>query len=277
MIDLDGLEVGGYSLGGFASCLDVPSLKLAVDVGICIDRVVSRNLILITHAHVDHLGALAQHAAQRGLRRMEPATYLLPPGIEDEVQGLLDSWRRLDGGDLGANLVTLSPGETHDIRPDLTVRPFRTRHRVVSQGYLFERRKKRLADQYQGLSGDEIKGLREQGIDVNTVTKSLALAVTGDTCLDAVLGSPEVLAAERLVLECTFMDDSIDVDGARSRGHVHLYEVAEAAEAGLFTGKALLLNHVSPRHSKADALAQMKKHLPSDVLARTQLMIGAVG
>lgn len=276
MIDLDGLEVGGYSLGGFASCLDVPSLKLAVDVGVCIDRVVSRNFILITHAHADHLGALVQHAAQRGLRRMKPATYFLPPGIQDEVEAYLNCWRKLDGGALLANLVTLSPGETYPLRADLSIRPFRTRHRVVSQGYLMERSKKRLADQYQGLSGDEIRELREQGVDVGTTTTSLALAVTGDTRLDAVLSQPEVLSAERLVLECTFMDDAIDVEGARSRGHVHLYEIAEAAEAGLFTGKALLLNHVSPRHSKAEALNQMKKHLPSDVLARTQLMLGAV-
>lgn len=276
MIDLDGLEVGGYSLGGFASCLDIPSLKLAVDLGVCIDRVVSRNLILITHAHADHLGALVQHAAQRGLRRMKPATYILPPGIEDHVEDVLENWRKLDGGALSANLLTMAPGETHEVRPDLHIRPFRTHHRVVSQGYLFERRKKRLADEYQGLSGDEIKELREDGVDVGVLTKTLALAVTGDTQLDAVLEQPEVLSAERLVLECTFMDDAIDVEGARSRGHVHLFEVAEAAEAGLFEGKALLLNHVSPRHSKAEALNQMKRHLPPEVLARTQLMVGAV-
>ena len=276
MIDLDGLEVGGYSVGGFASCLDVPSLKIAVDMGVCIDRVVSRNLILITHAHVDHLGALAQHAAQRGLRGMKPATYVLPPGIEDQVLEVLEAWRKLDGGALNAKLLTLSPDETHSIRADLTLRPFRTRHRVVSQGYLFERHKKRLADQYQGLAGDEIRELREQGVNVSVSSTTLALAVTGDTCLDAVLASPEVLRAERLVLECTFMDDSIDVEGARSRGHVHLFEIAEAARAGLFTGKALLLNHVSPRHSKAEALSQMEKHLPPELLARTQLMIGAV-
>jgi ribonuclease Z len=276
MIDLDGLAVGGYSLGGFASCLDVPTFKLAVDMGVCIDRVVSRNLILITHAHVDHLGALAQHAAQRGLRRMKPATYILPPGIEDDVVELLNSWRKLDGGALQANLVTLEPGESHAVRADLAVRPFRTRHRVVSQGYLFESSKKRLADQYQSLTGDEIRELRGQGVDVGVTTTSLSLAVTGDTRLDAVLAQPEVLGAERLVLECTFMDDAIDIEGARSRGHVHLYEVAEAAEAGLFTGKALLLNHVSPRHSKAEALNQMKRHLPPDLMARTQLMVGAV-
>ena len=77
-------------------------------------------------------------------------------------------------------------------------------------------------------------------------------------------------------MECTFMDDSIDVAGARSRGHVHLYEIAEAAEAGLLTAKALLLNHVSPRHSEAAARQQIKKCLPPDLWARTQLMVGAV-
>ena len=203
MIDLDGLQVGGYSLGGFASCLDVPEYKCAVDIGVCIDSVVARDLILVTHAHVDHLASLVQHAAQRGLRRLRPATYVLPPGIEGQVEELLATWRKLDGGALEANFVTLAPGDEHSIRSDLFVRPFRTRHRVVSQGYVFYRRKKRLAEEYQGLSGDEIRALRQDGVNVGAVTTSIALAVTGDTRLDAVLAQPEVLSAPRLILECT--------------------------------------------------------------------------
>ncbi|QDV05500.1 ribonuclease Z [Planctomycetes bacterium Poly30] len=273
MIDLDGLHVGGYSLGGFASCLDIPTFKVAVDIGICLDRVISRDLILITHAHVDHLGAIAQHVAQRGLRRMEPATYLVPPGIEDQVEELLRAWRGLDGGALAANVVSLAPGERFQVRQDLAIRPFRTRHRVVSQGYFFERTTKRLAEEFQGLPPDEIRDLRLAGTEVSVPVRSIDLAVTGDTRLDAVLENPEVAGAERLVLECTFFDDRIDVEEARHRGHVHIDEVAEAAAH--FSGRALLLNHVSPRHARADARRIMAEKLPPELLERTRLMVGA--
>lgn len=274
MIDLDGLHVGGYSLGGFASCLDIPTFKVAVDVGVCIDRVVARDLVLITHAHVDHLGAIAQHVAQRGLRRMEPATYIVPPGIEDRVDELLRAWRGLDGGELAANVVSLAPGERYEVRKDLAIRPFRTRHRVVSQGYLFERTSKRLADEYQGMESGEIRDLRLSGVEVSIPIRRVELAVTGDTRMDAVLADPEVVGAERLVMECTFFDDRINVQEAQHRGHIHIDEVVEAAEH--FTGRSLLLNHVSPRHSRADVLEILAQKLPADLLERTQLMIGEV-
>ncbi len=277
MIDLDGLHVGGYSLGGFASCLDVPTFKLAVDIGLCLDRVVARDLVLVTHGHVDHLGALAQHAAQRGLRRLPPATYVVPPGLEDPVEEVLRAWRKLDGGELGAEVVVLAPGERHVVRKDLSIRPFRTQHRVVSQGYFFERTGKRLDEQYQGLTQDEIRDLRVSGVEVSVAVTNVELAVTGDTRMDAVLADPEVSGCARLVLECTFFDDRIGVEEARHRGHVHFDEVVEAAERGVFDqGRALLLNHVSPRHSREQVLKVMEERLPEKVLAKTQLMVGEV-
>ena len=76
MFELDGLEVSGVSVGGVASCIDLPALKVCVDVGVILDRTVARDVVLITHAHADHLGSLVQHVAQRGLRGMPPATYV---------------------------------------------------------------------------------------------------------------------------------------------------------------------------------------------------------
>ena len=109
MFDLDGLEVSGVSVGGVASCVDLPGLKSCVDLGVILDRTVARDVVLITHAHADHLGSLVQHVAQRGLRGMAPATYVVPPGIEGDVEALLEIWRRLDGGELAATIRPLPP------------------------------------------------------------------------------------------------------------------------------------------------------------------------
>lgn len=274
MIDLDGLGVDGVSVGGFASCLDVPEFKVCVDLGVVLDRVVSRDVVLITHAHADHLGSLVQHVAQRGLRGLSPATYIVPPGIEGDVEELLGIWRRLDLGVLRAVIRPLAPGEEFTLRRDLVVRPFATVHRVPSQGYLFERVRKRLREEFKGRSRDEIIGLRKDGIDVDEVVREPALAVTGDTTIAGVLQNPEALAAPRLIVEATFLDDRVSPEKAERLGHIHLEHIAAAADQ--FQCRALLLNHVSPRHSGKEARRLVAERLPEDLARRTQVMVAGV-
>ncbi len=274
MIDLDGLGVDGVSVGGFASCLDVPEFKVCVDLGVVLDRVVSRDVVLITHAHADHLGSLVQHVAQRGLRGLPPATYIVPPGIEGDVEELLGVWRRLDYGVLRAAIRPLAPGDEYSLRRDLVVRPFATVHRVPSQGYLFERVRKRLRGEFKGRSRDEIVALRKDGIDVEEVVREPALAVTGDSTIAGVLQNPEALEAPRLVVEATFLDDRVSPEKAERLGHIHLEHIAAAADQ--FHCRALLLNHVSPRHSGKEARRLVAERLPEDLARRTQVMVAGV-
>ena len=98
--------------------------------------------------------------------------------------------------------------------------------------------------------------------------------MTGDTTMEGVLAHPEVLAAPRLVMEATFLDERVPSERARDMGHIHLEEVAEHAER--FEARALLLNHVSPRHSAAEAALLVRKRLPADLAKRTQVMVGEV-
>lgn len=267
MLDLSGLLLDGVSIGGFATALDLPAQKVCVDVGRLLDSAVARGTVLITHAHADHVGALAQHVAQRGMRRLEPAVYVVPPGIEGELEELLGVWRRLDHGTLPATILPVAPGEEHVLRRDLVARPFATDHRVVSQGYLLERRGHRLRPEFQGAEGPELARLRAEGVQIDEEAREPLIAITGDTRIEGVLAHPEVLACPRLVLEATFLDDRIDVAGARERGHVHLDEIAAHADA--FTCEQLVLCHVSQRHSPEAARRLVDERLPADLAART--------
>lgn len=274
MFELDGLEVSGVSVGGVASCIDLPGLKVCVDLGVILDRTVARDVVLITHAHADHLGSLVQHVAQRGLRGLGPATYVVPPGIERDVEALLGVWRRLDGGELAAEILPLPPGEVLTLRADLQVRPFATAHRVPSQGYLFERVGKRLDEALAGASREQIRARREAGETVDRAVTEPLLAITGDTSIGGLTDHPEVMAAPRLIVEATFLDDRVTPESAARFGHIHLDELAALADQ--LTCEHLLINHVSARHSPSEARRLVAERLPADLAARTQVMVSRI-
>lgn len=271
MIDLLGLHVDGVSIGGVATCIDLPELKVCIDVGRLLEPTVARRTVLITHGHADHVGALAQHVAQRGLRGLPPATYVVPPGLADDLEDLLRVWRRMDGGSLEATIATCAPGEEWPLRKDLIARPFRTRHRVVSQGYVIEELRGRLAPEFEGATPETIRDARLAGAEVTRATRISIVAVTGDTTIDGLLENEDAMCARRLVMEATFLDDRISRKGARERGHVHLDDVAAIADR--LECEELLLNHVSPRHSRDEAERLVRERLPEDLARRTRLMM----
>lgn len=53
--DLEGYSIEGLSVGGQETCVIVPELKSAFDIGRCPLRAVHQNFLFITHAHLDHI------------------------------------------------------------------------------------------------------------------------------------------------------------------------------------------------------------------------------
>lgn len=56
--DLQGYSVEGLSIGGHETCVIVPELKSAFDIGRCPSKAVQQNFLFITHAHLDHIVCL---------------------------------------------------------------------------------------------------------------------------------------------------------------------------------------------------------------------------
>jgi ribonuclease Z len=54
-VDLEGYTIEGVSIGGHETCVIVPELKCAFDIGRCPSRAIQQNFVFITHAHLDHI------------------------------------------------------------------------------------------------------------------------------------------------------------------------------------------------------------------------------
>lgn len=264
---LAGHRIEGLSVGGLETCIDCPELKLAFDIGRCPDDAVHRPTVLFTHAHMDHMGGVAWHAATRALRGLAPPTYVVPRENEADFRALFEVWRKLDRSDQPHRVVALAPGEEWELPNRMIARPFRSPHRVPCQGYALWTRKRKLRREHVGLSEGELRELRRKiGDEMLTTVETPEIAFTGDTLIEVVEREEVVRKARLLIIEVTFVDDRVSVEQCRSKGHVHLDEVVERAD--LFENEALLFTHFSARYTASDILSALDRRLPASLRER---------
>jgi len=202
---------------------------------------------------------------------MKRPRYVVPPASAEPLWEMFEAWSRLCGTPLPREVVPLGPGEELSLPGRLVVRPFETSHRVPSQGYGIWRKAQKLKDEYHGLAGEELRQLRERGVQITEQHESRQLAYTGDTTAD-VLQQQTVRKARRLIIEATFLDDRVSVEHARSLGHLHLQELADNAHL-LEHYQHILLTHFSARYGDKAILAALDDTLPPGLRERVTALL----
>ncbi|CAI9294829.1 unnamed protein product [Lactuca saligna] len=270
---LEGYTIEGLSIGGHETCVIVPELKCAFDIGRCPARAVAMNFLFITHAHLDHIGGLPMYVATRGLYSLTPPTVFVPPAIKDDVENLMELHRKMGMVELNLDLVALDVGETYELRNDLVVRPFKTHHVIPSQGYVVYSVRKKLKKQYEHLKGREIEKKKKSGVEITDIILSPEVAFTGDTTSDFLLDprSSDALRAKVLITEATFLDDKCNIEHAREHGHMHIDEIMEHAK--WIRNKSILLTHFSSRYHIEEirqAVAKLQSKVSGKVVPLTE-------
>jgi ribonuclease Z len=262
------MVVQGVSVAGLETCVEVPSLRLALDMGVCPRTAVALQTVLVSHGHLDHCAALPSHAARRSLQGMGVGRYVVPAAISAQVEDMFNAAGALDGQVIPRQVVALSPDGEWALGNRLTVRPFSTFHRVVSQGYCVWERRKRLLPAFAGLQGAEMGALRARGERVDEDVEVPLLAYTGDTRVEVLERVPELQKVETLVMELSFLDARVSVAQAREMGHVHLYEVMERRE--MLGAQRVVFAHFSARYGAAEVdtlLRPLREEFPGKVEA----------
>lgn len=263
-----GHELVGVSVGGLRTRFELPGWGLCFDQGTSSTTAIRLRNVLITHAHVDHLGGIARHCATRHLLSMKRPRYYLPAENEEAFHALLDAWRRLDRSELPCEVIPVRPGDHLPLGGNKSVRVFRSVHRVPSVGYALCRANKKLKPEFVGLEGPEIGRLRKEGREVDDVREVVEVAFCGDTTIDVVDREALVRDARLLLLECTFVDDKVSVERARGQGHVHLDELVERAH--LFNNEHIFLTHFSDRYGQRDIQEALDQRLPEVLRGRVE-------
>lgn len=257
------VDLHGFSVAGIETCIEARSLGLLLDLGRCSRTAVNQPVVLVSHGHLDHMGAVVQHAARRAMLGMTEGTYLVPRATAPHLEQLFAAAGALDGGTIPRRIVPISPGEDFDLGKTRWVRPFETFHRVPSQGYTVWERRHRLRADLRGRATEELGELRRRGGVLDEPYDAPILSFTGDTRVDVLERTPELLSVETLVMECTFLDERVAVSDVRGMGHTHLDEVLERAE--LLPERDVVLSHFSARYTDEEVRAALARRLPDQL------------
>jgi ribonuclease Z len=264
------MDLAGFSVAGIETCIEAPALRLLLDLGRCSKSAVNQPLALLSHGHLDHMGAIAQHAARRALLHLGESVYIVPRAVAPQVEAFFNAAGALDGQTIPRRVVPLAPGESFSLGKGRTVRPFETFHRVPSQGYTVWQERRRLLPEFRQVDSSELGALRRKGVVIEQSFEVPLLSFTGDTRVEVLERHAELQQTETLVIEASFLDGRVSVSDAREMGHIHLDELLE--RESLLTRGEVVLTHFSARYD-ADAVRRvLSERVPDSLQARLRLL-----
>jgi ribonuclease Z len=253
------LTLVGGSRAGEGTLILLPQLHLALDAGRAHRALPAMTTVLVSHGHADHLGGLAYWASQRQLQSMGPANLLAPKAIAPGIEGLLATHARLEGGDpYEIDVVGVEAGERRPLRRDIDLMFFSTDHWVPTLGSRLLWRRQHLLPALADLPGEEIARRRRRGEIITEEVEANVLAYCADCGPGVLEDQPEALAAEVLLIECSFYRP-VDRDRAARFGHLHLEDLLDAIDS--IGCRHLVLLHASRRHRLREVEAILDERL----------------
>lgn len=265
----DGYTIEGYSRAAVQTYWRIPELKIGFDMGGTPWSFIGTQTYFISHAHLDHMAALPAYVARRRMMKMEPPTIYLPAKVAEPVERMLRAWQKLDRGRMICNLVAAEPNQEYELSREHVVTTFETKHTVPSLGYVIWERRKKLKQEYQGLSGDQIRDLRLSGIEVSGEVRIPIVCYCGDTAPQGLDNCEAVYTSKILITELTFFRPEHRKDKIHKFGHTHLDDIIERSDR--FQNELIVLGHFSTRYHESQLRKAVEKRLPEALKKRIEL------
>lgn len=281
VVECQGFTVQGFSISGLSSYIQVPELDLCFDMGECPLSAVPLNHVFLTHAHGDHSRCLMRHDSVRKMIGIErPGAYYIPESIYQAACHWIKAEAMFEGvSETRFNLPHMLPvhsGEwtPMEYRPDLLYKAFPVKHSISSLGYTVALHKRKLLEEYIGLSQKEIIHLKESKVEITREVIEPKVTYIGDCIGDSLLEQSHIWDSQVLLLECTFLDAD-EIGMARKKGHTHLTDILNALNTlgDRIKCQKIILKHFSMKYARKHILYTLDKQIPEAFRDRVVALI----
>jgi len=269
-IEIDNLEIIGYSVAGEETVVAMPQLDVCFDIGKAPDQIIPINNVLLTHGHMDHAAGFAYYLSQRNFCGIAAGTIVAPANLLGPMRDIINAWSKLDGNKVPAKLVGVKPGDEHQIKPNLIARTFPTKHTHGSVGFTVIEKRKKLKPEYSGLKGPQIVELKKQGIEIDYPLEFPIITYLGDTQYVDFSQLPYIVDSKILIGECTFYEGE-HASRAKAGRHMHVDEFAKLL-ANL-NNEHIVVTHTTQRTPMYEIRKMLSKALPKEVCDKITLLM----
>lgn len=254
------ITIEGYSRAAVQTYWRIPELKLGFDLGAQPWDFMGTSTWFVSHTHLDHIAALPVYVARRRMMKMDPPTIYLPDHAIETVERLLKVYRQLDRGRLPCELIPVKAGDEIELSRELVVTASATHHTVPALGYIVWERKQKLKPEYLELRGDQIRDLKESGVEITTEIRVPELAYLGDSAPAGLDNCPAMYESRVLISEMTFVAPSHRKEKIHKHGHMHLDDYVERKDR--FKNEKVIVGHFSTRYNSRQVRNLVSKALP---------------
>ncbi len=272
-LQLGELSIEGSSVAGEETWFRVHPPGLAFDVGRGAPTQAGSRDLFVSHGHLDHALGVPYVLSQRTLHHQAPTRVFCPRPVAGALGEFVAAGERLEGVEYAYEIVGLEPGDRVEVGRDLAIEAFATDHVVASLGFHLLRRRRKLKEELRGLSGPEIARLRAAGVEIDCGCEEIWLSYCGDTGPGVWRLAPRLPESRILMIECTFLGDEVRQHGTAYK-HLHFDDLVDH-QAKLERHEAIVLHHLSRRHSIAELRREVEARLPR--LAPRVHLLGEAG
>lgn len=263
-------RVQGTSVAGEATCVQIPELDVCFDMGACPRMALSSKYVCVSHGHMDHIGALAYWCSQRNFQGMGPGTVVCDARIAPALDAMLKSFHPVEQQTTPYTILALEPEQEIEIKNSVVIRGFETDHTAPSFGYSVIEKRSKLRDEFVGLPQEKLRELKDRGEEITRILEVPLVAYMGDTQPGAALIRNDVLNAQIVISECSFIDAD-HKDRAKIGKHLHIDDVAEWLR--VLRCKDLVLIHVSRRSNIALAQKRLREVVSREQADRVHFLM----
>ncbi|MEX2215782.1 MAG: MBL fold metallo-hydrolase [Phycisphaeraceae bacterium] len=263
-------RVQGVSIAGEETCVQVPELDVAFDIGMVPRPALACKYVALSHGHMDHSAGISYYYSQRNFQGMGTGTILCPTAIAPAIHNVMKAWIDLESQRTPYEVIAMEPEQEVEIKNHIHLRAFETKHTVPSLGYVAIERRSKLKPELAGLPQEKLIERKNAGETITMTLEVPLVCYTGDTMWGPHFDRADVLGAKILIVECTFVEPG-DAHRAAVGQHLHLNDIARLVEKS--TAEAIVLTHLSRRTHLGQVKRQIEEVIPAKDQGRVFILM----